>query len=117
MPDSAEARRKRVGRNLRIAAQAIDALKLATGCIDCGYRAHPAALHFDHTDPDTKRPELGWRHDRTKLTSRKRLIAYLDHVQRYCVVRCANCHAARTVADEHWRIRRGATSPADPTLW
>ena len=26
----------------------LDAYKLSIGCIDCGYNAHHAALHFDH---------------------------------------------------------------------
>lgn len=26
----------------------LDAYKLSVGCVDCGYRGHHAALHFDH---------------------------------------------------------------------
>lgn len=26
----------------------LDAYKLKNGCVDCGYREHHAALHFDH---------------------------------------------------------------------
>ena len=30
----------------------IDKLKMAAGCQICGYNAHPAALSFDHFNPD-----------------------------------------------------------------
>lgn len=32
----------------------MQAVKMAAGCSDCGYREHPAALEFDHRDPATK---------------------------------------------------------------
>ncbi|MBF6374470.1 hypothetical protein [Nocardia farcinica] len=117
MPDTPEARKRRAAANLRAAVTTLDALKLASGCVDCGYRKHPAALQFDHLDPSTKRTELGWRRDRSKLTTRSRLLAYIEHVGRYCEVRCANCHAARSYDEEHWRIRRGILPAREPTLF
>lgn len=51
--------------HLRRAAARLDALKLEAGCVDCGYNKHPAALHFDHRDPETKLKALGWEPDRS----------------------------------------------------
>ncbi len=94
-------------RNVAIAVEVLDALKTESGCTDCGYNRSPAALHFDHVDPEAKRVELGWREDRSKLTSKIKLRRYLEHVERYCEIRCANCHAERSVREKHWAIRRG----------
>ena len=77
--------------------------KLSQGCSDCGFNRWPEALHFDHVDPSSKRRELGWRDDRTKITSKVQAGRYTDHVIRFCVVRCANCHAHRSRVEEHWR--------------
>ena len=93
--------------HLRKAARVLDELKTTAGCIDCGFNAWPEALQFDHVDPQSKQHSLGWVRDRSKLVNRSRLERYLDHVSRYCVVRCANCHAHRTMEEQHWRVRRG----------
>ena len=66
-------------------------IKLERGCIDCGYKAFAAALHFDHVDPATKKVAV------SKL--RCGSIAGLDAEIAKCVVRCANCHAVRTWDD------------------
>ena len=34
---------------------ALDTIKTQSGCVDCGYNEHPAALQFDHIDPKTKK--------------------------------------------------------------
>ncbi|MBF6515535.1 hypothetical protein IU421_14780 [Nocardia cyriacigeorgica] len=117
MVDTPERKRKQQQANVETAVTVLNALKLASGCVDCGYRKHPAALQFDHLDPSTKRRDLGWQRDRSRLMTRSKLIAYLKHVQRYCVVRCANCHAARTAEEQHWRIRRGVLPGVEPTLF
>lgn len=101
MPSTPEARARMARRNLDEAARILDSLKTATGCTDCGYRTHPAALHFDHIDRSTKRRELGWYPDRSRLTTKRRLQAFLAHVTTYCEVRCANCHAVRSVTEQH----------------
>lgn len=103
--------------NIAHAVAVLDALKLGRGCADCGYRRSPAALHFDHVDPATKRADLGWYADRSKLHTPTRLQRYLDHVERYCVVRCANCHAERGAREQHWLIRRGVVPCPHPTLF
>lgn len=75
----------------------LDEIKVERGCVDCGFKAHPSALHFDHRDRTLKRFSIahgimsGW----TKL---------LEEVAK-CDVRCANCHAIKTT--EH-RDRRKA---------
>lgn len=92
--------------NVRNAAAVLDAVKTTAGCVDCGFNAWPEALHFDHLDPRTKRESLGWVADRSRLKSRAKLRKFLGHVQAHCVVRCANCHAHRTMQEQHWRASR-----------
>lgn len=92
--------------NIRQAASVLDEIKTSAGCADCGFNSWPEALHFDHTDPDTKRHELGWFKDRSKLSTPTRLKAYLDHVDQYCVIRCGNCHARRSKLESHHLVRR-----------
>jgi hypothetical protein len=63
----------------------LGALKMASGCVDCGYANHPVALDFDHI--------IG-----TKLFDPSRsptLSAALDEIKK-CEVVCANCHRIRT---------------------
>lgn len=69
------------------------AVKMERGCIDCGYRAHPAALHFDHRDPSTKLFAIA-----KGLT---RSWAAIEAEIAKCDVRCANCHAIRGVVEGH----------------
>lgn len=65
------------------------AYKLEHGCIDCGFKAHAAALQLDHEGP--KAVEIA-----EARSSIKRLQAEIASGQ--CVVRCANCHSIRTWA-------------------
>ena len=102
MPKSYDA----VQNNLKVAAVTLDRIKTESGCFDCGFNKWPEALHFDHLDPLTKRAELGWMRDRSKLQSKRRLDRYLRHVAKYCVIRCANCHARRTKDEKHYLVRR-----------
>jgi hypothetical protein len=64
-------------------------IKLERGCADCGYRAHPAALEFDHL-PGTQKVAgvalLATRHNRRRL---------YEEIAK-CEVVCANCHRIRT---------------------
>jgi ribosomal protein L32 len=64
-------------------------IKTATGCSDCGYAAHAAALQFDHTDSNKKanvsdliRSDYSWKTIKEEINK--------------CVVRCSNCHAVIT---------------------
>lgn len=67
----------------------INQIKLERGCTDCGYRLHPAALHFDHLPGTIKYKNIA---QMTSNTSLKVLMAEIAK----CEVVCANCHAIRT---------------------
>jgi len=64
-----------------------EAIKLAAGCADCGYKAHSAALDFDHVR-GVKRYALA----RNFL---RKLEDVLEEIKK-CEVVCANCHRVRT---------------------
>jgi hypothetical protein len=67
------------------------AIKLESGCVDCGYNVHAAALQFDHRPDEDKSFDVsskqGW-------TATEQEIAKCDVV-------CANCHAVRTYTRSH----------------
>ena len=71
----------------------IDAIKLARGCADCGYNAHPAALDFDHLPGAEKRGGLSrmfgmaWEGVEAEIAK--------------CEVVCSNCHRIRTAERRH----------------
>jgi len=65
----------------------LDAIKIASGCVDCGYKDNPLALDFDHlTD---KKFQVSHKRGRA---SDKTLLAEVAK----CEVRCANCHRIRS---------------------
>jgi hypothetical protein len=76
-------RERRAGRHAEV-----NAIKLARGCIDCGYNKHAEALDFDHNDPTLKIADVAamLNHAWPKV------LAELDK----CVVRCACCHRVKT---------------------
>jgi hypothetical protein len=84
----------------------LDGIKLKSGCVDCGYNAHPAALHFDHIDPLAKSFTIaaGW--------SRAKHLLEAEIAK--CEVRCANCHAVRTVTEKHGGRGRPRIDEAAP---
>lgn len=63
----------------------LDDYKLKVGCIDCGFRLHPAALHFDHISGEKL----------FNVSLAKSLGSAKSEIEK-CVVRCANCHAIKT---------------------
>lgn len=76
------------GRNYRCAVREwLSAYKMERGCVDCGYKVHPAALQLDHEG--TKSVEIA-----DARSSIRRLKAEIEAGQ--CKVRCANCHSIRT---------------------
>jgi hypothetical protein len=77
-------------------------LKLKMGCIDCGYRDHPAALDFDHLPGFEKRGGIA----RMMGYHRNTLLAEIAK----CEVVCSNCHRIRT-----WKRRQDAASPSKPS--
>jgi hypothetical protein len=66
--------------------------KLERGCIDCGYKVHAVALHFDHVYGEKIRD--------VSLYHKWELA--LPEVEK-CVVRCANCHAIKTFENKEYR--------------
>jgi len=57
--------------------------KLAAGCIDCGFAAHPSALDFDHV--------IGEKRFQISGSQGRSLKSIIKEIEK-CVVRCANCH-------------------------
>lgn len=82
----------------------IDAIKLESGCVDCGFRVHPAALEFDHRDREQKLFAIA-RHYHSKAWH-----VVLAEIAK-CDVRCANCHRIRSASEGHlgyWARRSAA---------
>jgi predicted transposase YbfD/YdcC len=63
----------------------LDAFKMNSGCIDCGYRKHHSALHFDHVSGNK---EINVCNAKSIRQAQREIVK--------CVVRCANCHAEKT---------------------
>ena len=59
--------------------------KLASGCVDCGYKQHHSALDFDHISNDK---ELNVCFARSISQAKKEITK--------CEVVCSNCHRIRT---------------------
>lgn len=68
--------------------QMINMIKLMSGCVDCGYDKHPAALDFDHLPGATKVRAVGHLY----MQSLKVLFEEINK----CEVVCSNCHRIRT---------------------
>lgn len=79
----------------------LDAYKLEHGCVECGYKEHPAALEFDHLPGKDKTLNIS-----VMIVvggfSKGRI---LEEIAK-CELVCANCHRVRTVA----RRQHGAWS-------
>lgn len=76
----------------------VDAIKLAVGCKECGYNAHPSALEFNHIDPSTKLYTIS--------QAMKRPWSDIEAEIAKCEVLCANCHRIHTVTNKHHAVRR-----------
>ena len=81
----------------------VTSIKLERGCVDCGYNAHPAALHFDHLPGVEKTAGIA------KLIGRIGREPMLAEIAK-CEVVCANCHAVRT-AERRPALRRYEAMP------
>lgn len=69
----------------------LDAIRLAVGCVDCGYNDDPRAMDFDHVRGEKKFGVIqGWGRNMKTL---------LDEIEK-CEVRCANCHRIKTWPSE-----------------
>lgn len=78
-------------------AARLDAMKLAAGCVRCGFNASAQALHFHH------RGEKNFSIGSGKSRSWEALLAET----RLCDVLCANCHAILHAEE------RGQRDPSD----
>lgn len=63
--------------------------QIEKGCVDCGYKSHPAALEFDHLVGTEKKFNIG-----EEIGNRSREALWEEIAK--CDVVCANCHAIRT---------------------
>ena len=68
--------------------QWLNTYKLKHGCVDCGYKEHAVALHFDHI-----------KGTKTLNVCNAKSISQAKAEIRKCVVRCANCHAIKSFQD------------------
>lgn len=68
----------------------VDGIKLAHGCVDCGYNAHAVALDFDHL-PGTKKT--------ANVSGLVKVGSYIEVIMdeiAKCEIVCSNCHRVRT---------------------
>ena len=86
----------RLPRALRV--EYLNRIKLASGCVQCGYNASPIALDFDHINHENKSEDL-------KRCGSRRSIGDLpwdkidDEIAK-CQVLCANCHRVKSWEEE-----------------
>lgn len=78
--------------------QMLATIKLERGCIDCGYNAESAFLHFDHRDPADKSFVIS----EELMRPMEVLMAEIEK----CDVRCASCHVVRSEQEDHFVNRR-----------
>lgn len=83
---------------MRRRRELLDKYKLSKGCTDCGYNENPYALQWDHRDPSKKI----YTPHRMASYSIKNIFAEAKK----CDIRCANCHAIRTVEEKHYLLRK-----------
>lgn len=74
----------------------VDKKKLHKGCQHCGYKKYAVALVYHHTDPSTKKGDIGTMQKNT-LSRFKKIVLEIWK----CIVLCANCHNV-----EHRRLRK-----------
>ena len=83
--------------NYRKRTEALNKIKLDSGCKTCGYNAHPAALEFNHIDPATKSANIA---DKIMHWSWGRI---LEEVEK-CEVLCSNCHRIHSYETHYTRM-------------
>jgi len=77
----------------------LDEIKIARGCVDCGFKAHPVALDFDHVHGE-----------KARLVSFCKSRESADAEIAKCEVRCANCHRIKSW-ERRWAIKHPLASP------
>jgi hypothetical protein len=70
--------------------------KVRCGCEECGWAGHPAALDFDHVEPDKKEFHIA-------QSIAGRSIKTIFKEVRKCRVLCANCHRIHTYNEAQGR--------------
>ena len=78
----------------------MDRYKVMKGCSRCGYNKHPAALEFNHINPEQKNFCIGKYHYSVYLKSHKKSKIDLKKELANCEVLCANCHNIHTYGKE-----------------
>ena len=85
-PEETRQRVNEFVRNQRAYAKhVIDQVKVALGCVDCGYNTDPIALDFDHV---TGQKEMNVSKAVSRCWSLDRIFEEISK----CEVRCSNCH-------------------------
>ena len=79
-------------------------IKLAQGCVDCGYNEHAIALQFDHIE-DNKKASVS-----NLIRSDYAWSTILKEIKR-CEVRCSNCHAVITSRRKHANRESPSSDP------
>lgn len=78
-------------------------IKLASGCVDCGYKADADGLQFDHRDEGTKLFNV------SQFSSRS--IGVIRAEVEKCDVRCGTCHAIRSASRHRARNLQNLPTP------
>ena len=75
-----------------------DEIKLSAGCALCGYNKHPAALTFDHVNPENKyRTKTGKLvHLADMIKGNRYALKTIRAEIEKCRVLCFNCHMEET---------------------
>jgi len=93
-----ERTKQRARERATVGAAFLAALKLAAGCMDCGYNDHPEVLEFDHRPGTLKIRDMS--------TMRSSSFAGILVEAEKCDIVCANCHRLRTM----WRHKENPRS-------
>ena len=95
-------RKKATDRSFRLKRrEMLNQIKIESGCVDCGYKEHPAALHFDHVTGEKK--------FNISLDPKRKLDDILEEIKK-CEIVCANCHSIRTFEREQYYGNRDLRS-------
>jgi len=95
--NNAPSKRLRTNSHQRQRREILNEIKLHAGCAECGFNAHPAALHFHHAYGDKS-----FNISQDPKVARDLLIAEICK----CIILCANCHSIHTYEERHWHTKR-----------
>lgn len=79
--------------------RAVIAAAKSTPCVDCWQRFPAVCMEFDHVGPQAKSFNISQWHRSKKAGGGAGKIEALEAEIAKCVVRCANCHRVRHLAD------------------